>query len=602
MKFWRRLSVLIPAAVLLVSLVGIFLTRGVMANLPFLKSRQSRANAGDLVDQRPWQTAQALASAAVSTEEHEYAREALRLSDHEVDQAFAQALRQASTQTKPLNAQGQALQQRVAALGVTVQEDQAQFDRLTAALKAVPAAGSARRGAPAAPVVTSDDVDVAKAQLQLDTDELADANEDLARMSGDKRGQIQQELTDRDASTKKYETQNEGTAQTSTMSAKRFGTLSGRLGGWFDQRTRMDMLKQAQDDATAGAAALTGEHAQVEASLGAAQKSGKTAAESKASELAEMHSLVKVQGILDDRIQTLQQLATVYGRWLDQVKMQHGIVEHMILRSVALIAFLILCGTLVSVGVGRLLDRLTIDARSLHAMKTVVTLGIQLLNLLLVLFVIFGVPSQMPTILGLATAGLTVVFQDFILAFFGWFVLMGKNGMRDGDWVEINGVGGEVVQITMFRTYLLETGNWTDKGHPTGRTVTFMNSFAITGHYFNFSTSGQWMWDEIRVNLPAGVESYKAIEAIQASVAKETEEDTKLADSEWGRASQRLGLKQFGATPTVSQRPAASGVDVVVRYVTRASDRYEVRNKVYQAVIDLMHPQEEASVGAGNKP
>ena len=203
MKFWRRLSVLIPAAVLLVSLVGIFLTRGVMANLPFLKSRQSRANAGDLVDQRPWQTAQALASAAVSTEEHEYAREALRLSDHEVDQAFAQALRQASTQTKPLNAQGQALQQRVAALGVTVQEDQAQFDRLTAALKAVPAAGSARRGAPAAPVVTSDAVDVAKAQLQLDTDELADANEDLARMSGDKRGQIQQELTDRDASTKK---------------------------------------------------------------------------------------------------------------------------------------------------------------------------------------------------------------------------------------------------------------------------------------------------------------------------------------------------------------------------------------------------------------
>lgn len=109
------------------------------------------------------------------------------------------------------------------------------------------------------------------------------------------------------------------------------------------------------------------------------------------------------------------------------------------------------------------------------------------------------------------------------------------------------------------------------------------------------------MWDEIRVNLPAGVESYKAIEAIQASVAKETAEDTKLADSEWGRSSQRLGLKQFGATPTVSQRPAASGVDVVVRYVTRASDRYEVRNKVYQAVIDLMHPQEEASVGAGNK-
>ena len=57
---------------------------------------------------------------------------------------------------------------------------------------------------------------------------------------------------------------------------------------------------------------------------------------------------------------------------------------------------------------------------------------------------IFWPPSQVPTILGLATAGVTVVFQDFILAFFGWFVLMGRNGISVGDWVEINSVGGEV--------------------------------------------------------------------------------------------------------------------------------------------------------------
>ena len=128
----------------------------------------------------------------------------------------------------------------------------------------------------------------------------------------------------------------------------------------------------------------------------------------------------------------------------------------------------------------------------------------------------------MPTILGLGAAGLTVVFQDFILAFFGWFILMGKNGIRVGDWVEINGVGGEVVEIGLFRTALLETGNWTDKGHPTGRRVTFINNFAITGQYFNFSTTGQWMWDEITVNIPPGVDSYKTIEAIHNAVLKET--------------------------------------------------------------------------------
>jgi small-conductance mechanosensitive channel len=77
----------------------------------------------------------------------------------------------------------------------------------------------------------------------------------------------------------------------------------------------------------------------------------------------------------------------------------------------------------------------------------------------LILIVILGVPSQMPTIIGLAGAGLTVALKDFIVAFFGWFVLMGKNGLRVGDWVEIDGVAGEVVEINLLRTVLLETGN-----------------------------------------------------------------------------------------------------------------------------------------------
>ena len=49
------------------------------------------------------------------------------------------------------------------------------------------------------------------------------------------------------------------------------------------------------------------------------------------------------------------------------------------------------------------------------------------------------------------------------------------------------------------------------------------------------------------------------------------------------------GLSQFKATPSVDMRPAASGVDIVVRYVIRAGDRFEMRNRLYQSVIDLLH-------------
>ena len=63
MKGLRRLSIAVPAIVLIASLIGIYLTQGAMANLPFLRSKgrtaTSKAN-NDLVDQRPWQTIESL--------------------------------------------------------------------------------------------------------------------------------------------------------------------------------------------------------------------------------------------------------------------------------------------------------------------------------------------------------------------------------------------------------------------------------------------------------------------------------------------------------------------------------------------------------------
>ena len=584
----------------MVFLVGSFLTRGAMSNLPFLRAQRGAGNrGGGLVDQRPWQTVEALAPLATSSEEKRLAREAERLADHEVDQAFAMALRLAALDRRTLTGNALTLQQNVASLQEMVKEDQAKVDSLTASLKGANGV-----------VAQSDDLDLAKAQLQLESDELDDATENLARMSGDKRGQIQQELTAREAAMKKFDEAADGAAaQPAVVSTKRYRTLAGRMWAWFDQRSRMDLIVQAQAQADADVAALTKQQGEIEqranaaseavdAPAAAAAEDGSIAVKGRVARMAQAHALAKVHSILEDRLDTQKQLSAVYGRWQAQVQLQHRIVTHMILVSLAWIAFLVLFAALLGMRIEAMLSRLTIDKRSLQTMRTIVSLGIQVVTLVLVLLAIFGTPSQMPTILGLATAGLTVVFQDFILAFFGWFVLMGKNGIRVGDWVEINGVGGEVVDIGLFRTTLLETGNWTDKGHPTGRRVTFVNKFAISGQYFNFSTSGQWMWDEISVNIPPGEDTYKMIEAIHTAVVKETEKDADLAEEEWHRATKQHGLSQFSAAPSVDMRPAGAGIDIIVRYVTRAGDRFEMRNRLYQAVIGLLH-QPETAVEAG---
>ena len=184
--------------------------------------------------------------------------------------------------------------------------------------------------------------------------------------------------------------------------------------------------------------------------------------------------------------------------------------------SVVLVAILILL--FLDTWLEHLVGRTHIDRRQMQTLKSVVGVSLQLIGVVLILLMLIGMPAQIGTLVGIIGAGLTVALKDFIVAFIGWFVLMGRNGMRLGDWVEINGVSGEVIELNMFHTVLLETGNWTDPGHPTGRRVTFTNSFAISGHYFNFSTSGQWLWDELSVTVPYDRDPNAIADAIQKEV------------------------------------------------------------------------------------
>ena len=596
----HKITAAVSLALVVLCLLGTFMTRGVMEHLPFLHGQRAGWNAVPrpygIVDQRPWQTAKTLAALAVSTEELELAREAERLSDHEVDQAFAQSLRQATAETRELKGPALALQQRLNELQQTVKEDQERVADLTA--KAGPTAGAvASSSGP-----TGGDLDVAKAQLSLDQEELQDSMEDLARATGDHRGKIQQELTAHEAETKKYAQQaTPDDGQTAVVSAGKYKTLAGQISAWWAQRSRMQLIAQAGQLATADVAALTEDHARLEAEAQAATANAAAAiaaGESNAARVKDLQGLAErrtILSILDDRLGAQQQLGALYTRWGSQVQVQHKILVHLMLQSLTLIAAIVLLTIVAGWGLQVMFDRMLSDRRQKQRLRIIVNLGTQVAGLLLMLLVIFGVPQQMPTILGLATAGLTVVFQDFILAFCGWFVLMGRNGIRVGDWVEIDGVGGEAVEIGVFRTWLLETGNWTANGHPTGRRVSFLNGYAIHGKYFNFTTTGQWMWDEIKVSIPPGTEAYPLIDKIREAAVKATEADAKMAEEEWKRVTHEEGLTRFSATPSVDMRPAGGGVDIVVRYVTRAGVRLETRNRLFGTVVELMLGAREVS-------
>jgi len=314
----RVVIVLIMLIVLAVTLAGAFLTRGVMAYLPFLQARKGEWTGAyvphGVVDQRPWQTASTLAALAQSAEERELAREAERVADHEVDQAFSQSLRQASLEKPNLSGKALALQQRVTELQETVKNDQARIASLSAGTSARPA-GAASNGS---------DLEIAKAQLGLDQNELADSIDDLARESGDQRVKLQQELAARQAAVKQYrDSASKEDGQTAVASAEQYRTLAQQLSTWRSLRDRKQLIAQAEQLAKADVAALTGDQAALKTE--AARLGDKAVAESSSERIDRLRQLSaqqNIQSILNDRLGAQQQLATLYGRWGEQVEIQ----------------------------------------------------------------------------------------------------------------------------------------------------------------------------------------------------------------------------------------------------------------------------------------
>jgi hypothetical protein len=103
------------------------------------------------------------------------------------------------------------------------------------------------------------------------------------------------------------------------------------------------------------------------------------------------------------------------------------------------------------------------------------------------------------------------------------------------------------------------------------------------------------MWDEIKVSVPPGAGIPPLIKGIYEATVKTTEADAKMAEAEWKRVTHEEGSPQFSAMPSVNMRPAGAGIDLVIRYITRAGVRLQTRNQLFEKIVELMRGQAEAA-------
>jgi small-conductance mechanosensitive channel len=551
-----------------------------------------------LVDQAPLVTAQGLVRMPTSAAELPSAQSALEIADHEMDLAFALGMLDATQHPPPLTSEAKQIQERLQEAEDALASMQSQVAQITADEGK---ATGARKDA------LDDQLSLAKAQQELRQDEVDDAKEDLIRAGGDPQDRIQAMVQEHEAAS-----QASDSTKVNVIAPVDPHGLVQRYEQWSVLHQKQLQLWQAKEQAASEATVLSAKHNALEGqtSTQSEQSKGSVAPGSAATTPAaggksatapsheESKAMLektklraadrKTMSTLDQRIDNEKQLANVYGQWIGIVAMEQRALVNGALRGVLVILAIAIMGLFVDDWIGSLLAKMSMDRRQTETLRTATRVTLQVVGILLVLLVIFGPPTQLGTFLGLAGAGLTVALKDFIIGFFGWFVLMGKNGIRLGDWVEINGVTGEVVELGMFHTVLLETGNWTDSGHPTGRRVTFTNSFAVEGHYFNFSTSGQWLWDELQIVLPTGQNPYPIVDAIQKKVLEATAEAARQAEEEWKDAAKSKDMTALSAAPSINVKPVIGGTEISVRYITRANERSEMRAKLNHDAVDLL--------------
>jgi small-conductance mechanosensitive channel len=212
---------------------------------------------------------------------------------------------------------------------------------------------------------------------------------------------------------------------------------------------------------------------------------------------------------------------------------------------------------------------------------------------LVVVIVGFAFASELGSIVtfaGLITAGLAVAMQSVLVSIVGYFFLIGKYGIRIGDRVQIGEVTGEVIELGLVRLYLMELGGRGQLG-PTGRVVAFANSivFQVSSGLFKQLHGVNFIWREIVVNLPAGIDYTVAKEKLMAAVTnaiKDYSDEIVRQTKEIQRAT--ASDSGGDAQPRVQLSFSAAGVEAHIRYPVHLQNAAEIDERVSREVLNVI--------------
>lgn len=256
------------------------------------------------------------------------------------------------------------------------------------------------------------------------------------------------------------------------------------------------------------------------------------------------------------------------------------IAEDLVMLLLGLVAALVVTWLLKSVAM-----RYIKEAGSKYKARKLIHLLGYLLFAVVLLFIYSENLGEITVALGLAGAGITFALQEVIVSFAGWLLILFSGTFKTGDRIKIAGIRGDVVDVGVLKTTLMEMGEWIDGDLYNGRIVSVSNNVVFKEAVHNYSADFPFLWDEIRLNFMHGSDE-ELIRKIFLEVGQEVTGDYVTgARKAWDTMLDKYLIEPAMIDPMVSLSADENSLSFTVRYIVDSRQRRSTRDQISTLIL-----------------
>ncbi len=187
---------------------------------------------------------------------------------------------------------------------------------------------------------------------------------------------------------------------------------------------------------------------------------------------------------------------------------------------------------------------------------------------------------------GVAGAGVAFALQEVIASFAGWFAITFGRVFHVGDRVLLGGIRGDVIDVGMLRTTLMEIGDWVNGDLYNGRIVRIPNSSVFKQAVYNYSADFPFVWDEIVIPIKYGSDLAMARSLIKKSADELLDDYEAKSLAQWKSMVKKYAIEDARVDSTVSLVADENWASFTLRYVTDFKMRRGTKDKLFTLILE----------------